>query len=283
MTCRELFEWEETITIIREMQPEAVIFGGMPGADIRWVGNEGGIAGDQCWHTFGAGLGEDAGVEALNQGMRAGEVWFPAECDVSIRPGWFFHRRENSLVRDPQNLLDLYFKSVGRGASLLLNLPPDRRGRIHHRDVESLLGFRQALERIFAVDLAKCARASASQYRGTGADYAPGRALDGRATTYWSTEDDVMQAELVLDFDWPVTFNLVSLREHLPLGQRIDAFAIDAWVGGGWKQLHRGEAIGNRRLVRLERVTTERVRLRILRAAACPAIQELSLFCTEML
>lgn len=279
--ARMYYEWEETIALIRELQPEAVIFGGMPGADIRWVGNENGIAGDPCWHTFGAGLGEDAGIAALNQGLRTGEVWFPAECDVSIRPGWFFHRRESSRVRDPRNLLDLYFQSVGRGANLLLNLPPDRRGRIHPRDVEALAGFRQARERMFAADLARGARASASHTRGSTGNYSAGRVLDGQAGTYWSTEDETRQAELVLNFDWPVKINLASLREHLPLGQRVDEFALDAWLGDDWKQLYRGEAIGSRRLVQFDPVTTERFRLRILRASACPAVQELSLYFTE--
>ncbi|MBE0696318.1 MAG: alpha-L-fucosidase, partial [Anaerolineaceae bacterium] len=172
--ARIYYEWEDTITMIRELQPEAVIFGGMPGADVRWVGNEGGIAGDPCWHTFNAGMGEDAGIEVLNQGVRSGTVWFPAECDVSIRPGWFFHRSENQQVRDPNNLLDLYFKSVGRGASLLLNLPPDRRGQIHSRDVKSLNGLQQNLQRIFSVDLAKSARASSSNTRENCIDFAPG-------------------------------------------------------------------------------------------------------------
>jgi alpha-L-fucosidase len=275
------YEWEETFGLIRELQPEAVIFGGMPGADIRWVGNEGGIAGDPCWHTYDAERGEDAGIEQLNQGLRFGNAWFPAECDVSIRPGWFFHQRENRLVRDPRNLLDLYFQSVGRGASLLLNLPPDRRGRIHKQDVASLLGLRDLLERMYAADLAKSARVSASNTRGGLFEYAPGRTVDGQTATYWATDDAVIQAELFLAFDWPVKINLASLREHLPMGQRVDAYALDAWIGGEWQELQRGTAIGNRRLVQFQTVTTERVRLRILQAVACPAIQEISLYFVE--
>lgn len=279
--ARTYYEWDETIALIRDLQPEAVIFGGMPGADIRWVGNEAGIAGDPCWHTFGAGLGEEAGIEVLNQGMRGGDVWFPAECDVSIRPGWFFHRRESKLVRSPRNLLDLYYQSVGRGANLLLNLPPDRRGRIHDNDVHSLIEFRKARERIFSADVAKSARASASETRGNSDEFAPGRVLDGREESYWSTENGTLQADLVLDFDWPITINLASLREYLPLGQRVDEFSLDAWLGGQWRLVYRGNAIGSRRLVRFDPVRTERFRLRILHAAACPAIQEMRLFYYE--
>ncbi len=275
--ARIYYEWEETFALIRDLQPEAVIFGGMPGADVRWVGNENGIAGDPCWHTFDAEKGEDAGIKTLNHGVRGGTAWFPAECDVSIRPGWFYHSNETRLVRDPNNLLDLYYQSVGRGANLLLNLPPNLRGRITETDRRSLEVFRSRLDEVFAKDLAKGAWASASNTRGNHPDFAPGRVLDGLHTTYWATDDAVRQADLELKFPWPVTFNVVSLREFLPLGQRVDEFAVDAWVSEGWKELYRGEAIGNRRLLRLREITTDRIRLRILRAAACPAIQEVCL------
>lgn len=281
INARTYYQWEDIFGIVRDLQPDAVIFGGEPGADIRWVGNEGGIAGDPCWHTFYSGKGEDAGVEILNLGVKGGEVWYPAECDVSIRPGWFYHQRENKIIRDPHNLLDLYFRSVGRGASLLLNLPPNRRGRIPNRDVESLEGFRRLREQYFAVDLAKKARASASNSRPGSQNFQPGCVLDGSPETAWCTEDGVLQAELVLDFAEPVAVNLASLREYLPLGQRVYDFTIDAWQGGHWITLASAQAIGNRRLVRFADVRTDRVRLSITSAGASPAIQEFSLHYVE--
>lgn len=275
------YQWDEIFGIVRQFQPEAVIFGSEAGADIRWVGNEGGIAGDPCWHTFPGGRGEDAGIELLNRGVKGGEVWFPAECDVSIRPGWFYHRRESTIARDPRNLLDLYYQSVGRGANLLLNIPPDRRGRIPARDAQSLKGFRKLRESLFANDLAKKARASASSTRPGSAQFLPGSALDGSSETAWCAEEGVRQAELALTFDEPVTANRVSLREYLPLGQRVDTFTIDVWRDDRWVTLAQATAIGNRRLARFEDTRIERMRLNITSAMAAPVIAEFSVYFEE--
>lgn len=275
------YRWDEIFGIVRELQPQAVIFGGEPGSDIRWVGNEDGIAGDPCWHTFEAGKGEDAGRETLNRGVQDGQVWFPAECDVSIRPGWFYHARENRAVRSPGNLLDLYFQSVGRGANLLLNLPPNRDGQISVPDVNSIYGFRQIRERIFANDLAHTARASASSARPGNGNYQARCVIDNRPDTCWCAEDGAAAPELILDFPKLTRVNLALLREHLPLGQRVETFALDAWQAGKWIELTRAISIGSKRLVRFPAVNTQRIRLRILSSKGCPAIQEMGLFCFE--
>jgi len=274
--ARTYYEWDEILAMIRELQPQACIFGGWPGADVRWTGNEQGIAGDPCWHTFAAGQGEEAGQEILNRGMRDGTVWFPAECDVSIRPGWFYHASEDKQVRTPENLLGLYHQSVGRGANLLLNLPPDRRGRIHEADCRSLEGFRRLREDLFARNLASQEQAAASS--AFAPEFDAGRVLDGSAATYWTSAEGDGAPELVLDFDRPVTINLVSLREYLPLGQRVEAFALDTWQSGGWQERYRGTAIGSRRLVGLPGVKAGRLRLRITRAPAGPAIQAFDVY-----
>ena len=149
------YQWPATWELIRRLQPEAVIFSDA-GPDIRWVGNEKGIAGDPCWATFdpkgthgGPGMPGDTKSDEAATGHRYGSRWMPAECDVSIRPGWFWHERENSLVKTPDELLDLYFKSVGRGAHLLLNVPPDRRGLLHENDLASLTAFGQRMRGMF--------------------------------------------------------------------------------------------------------------------------------------
>jgi alpha-L-fucosidase len=250
------------------------------GPDIRWVGNEEGIAGDPCWHAMDSAMfvPGDADTKVLNSGERAGARWLPAECDVSIRPGWFYHAAEDEKVRSPENLLDLYFKSVGRGGNFLLNLPPDTRGQIHEQDVRSLLGFRDRLTEVFGDDLAKRGRGAAGARRGDSARFGPGNLIDGNRATCWSTDDGVTKAEAVLEFQTPVSFNIVGLREFLPLGQRVDEFAIDIDRNGQWHEYARGTAIGNRRLVQGATCTTSRVRLRILSGPVCPAISELSLF-----
>lgn len=248
---RTYYDWETTWQIVRELQPDAMMFSDA-GPDIRWVGNEEGIAGDPCWATLNTeGLAPGHAEPALlNSGERTGSAWLPAECDVSIRPGWFYHAHEDDKVRSPQNLADLYFKSVGRGASLHLNLPPDRRGRIHENDVESLKAFRAHLDATFEND--RTAHATRSQ------------------------SDDLREVTLALPERR--AFNVVRLRENLPMGQRIGSLAVDAWGQEGWHEIGRVTSIGACRLLRLPQITTERVRIRILEAAATPDLSEIALF-----
>jgi alpha-L-fucosidase len=151
------YDWPNTWKIVRAMMPGAVMFSDA-GPDIRWVGNERGFAGDPCWTTLDMTRPmryPGGSSEGLNSGERPGTAWLPAECDVSIRPGWFYHAAEDAKVKTPAQLLDIYYKSVGRGACLNLNLPPDRRGRINERDVESLKSFRRILDATFATNLAR--------------------------------------------------------------------------------------------------------------------------------
>jgi len=272
----DYYGWDQTYALVRKLQPEAVMFSG---PDVRWVGNESGIAGDPCWSTINRdqpGTPESS-REQRNRGDRPGTHWYPAECDVSIRPGWFYHAAEDNRVRTSENIFDLYFKSVGRGASLLLNLPPDRRGRIHENDAASLRGFRKILDATFSNNLAARAKATASNVRGSDATFSADRVLDGDRQTFWCTDDSQLSPELVLDLGKPLTFNIVSLREHLPLGHRVDSWAIDRWTDGRWEEFAAAQAIGNRRLWRGPEITAERVRLRITGARACPAISEVAL------
>lgn len=273
------YDWPNTWQFVRELQPGACIFGD-GGPDIRWVGNERGQAGETCWATlkrddFAPGAADQM---RLTHGDRPGTHWIPAECDVSIRPGWFYHAKEDAKAKTPEQLMDLYFASVGRGASFLLNLPPDRRGRIPDVDMKSLAEFRHRLEATFARDLARGAKATASNIRGGERQFAAQNICDCLPDTYWTTDDAVTNAVVVLDFGKPVTFNVVRMRESLPLGQRVDAFALDQWKDGGWVEFANGTSIGSCRLVRVPPLTTERIRLRITKAVACPAIAEVAIF-----
>jgi len=203
--------------------------------------------------------------------------WTPAEADVSIRPGWYYHPNQNVRVRSPQNLINLYFQSVGRGASLNLGLPPDTRGRLHDNDVASLKRFGEWQRETFGTDLTKGAKATASNTRGGDKRFSPENAIDGNRDTYWCTDDTELTPEFVLDLAKEVGFNVVSLREYLSLGQRVDDWALDMWEDGQWVGFAKGTGIGSRRLVRGVPVTTGRVRLRITKAAACPAVNEFGL------
>jgi len=275
------YDWPATIALIRERAPEAMIFSDA-GPDCRWVGNEEGLAGDPCWATLDLDRPDrfpGGSNEGLNSGVRSGNAWLPAECDVSIRPGWFHHPSEDVRVKSPAQLVGIYHASVGRGACLNLNLPPDRSGRLHANDLSALRGFRRFLDETFATDFAQGASAEASHTRGPAdGPFAGVRAVDGDPETYWCTDDGVTCAELVRHLPSEPRFNVVSLREYLPLGQRIEAFAVDIWTDGAWVEYASGTSIGNRRLLRGAAVTAAKVRLRILAAAACPAVREFALF-----
>ena len=276
---RTYYDWPTTWGLVRSLQPQACMFSDA-GPDIRWVGNESGQAGETCWATLdpsGSAPGH-ADAARLNRGDHPGTQWLPAECDVSIRPGWFYHASEDGKVKTPQQLLDLYFASVGRGATLLLNIPPDPRGQLHPTDVASLQEFRALREAIFARDLARDARVSASNFRGSDPRFSPQNVKDGRPDSYWATDDGAANPELILEFPSPVTFKVMRLREYLPLGQRIEAFAVDSWQEDKWLELSSGTSVGHCRLIRTHPVTSRKVRLRILQSAACPAISEFGLF-----
>lgn len=276
---RTYYDWDHTWSIVRQLQPEACMFSD-GGPDVRWCGNESGYAGETCWATLNrAGiLPGVVDTDVINRGQRPGTHWLPAEVDVSIRPGWFYHLIEDAKVKPPQHLVKIYYESVGRGCNLILNLPPDRRGQIHPNDVQALRQWHKILEATFATDLARGAQASASNLRGNDQQFAPATVVDGKRDTYWATDDSVKTAELVLELGKPVQFNVVRVREYLPLGQRVESIALDSWVDGAWKEFATATSIGNQRLVRTKPITTSKVRLRVTKASVCPAISEVGLF-----
>ena len=267
------YNWPSIIALVHQYQPMACTFDPL-GADIRWVGNEDGIAGDPCWPT----MPNHPYVQSEgNSGVRGGALWWPAETNTSIRPGWFYHADEDSKVRSPENLVGYFDTSVARGTNMNLNLPPDRRGRIPDQDVKILKSFGDAIRASFATDLAQGSVASASHVRGKG--YEAAKVLDGQRDTYWSAPDGVTTPSLTLDLPPGRRFDLIRIREYLPLGVRVTRFAVDAEVNGKWQQLAEHECISAQRIIRLPQpVTARRVRLRIVDAPVCPAISEVSLF-----
>ena len=282
------YDWPTTFKMIRRLQPEAVIFcPAGEGGDLRWVGNEKGTAGEPCWATYGTSSPnlQDEHASAggsqneLMTGLLNGPQWMPAECDVSIRPGWFWHEKENSQVKTPEQLIDRYFESVGRGASLLLNVPPNRSGLLHDTDVQSLLEFRKRLDRIFAVDIARSATCKATNVRGLSSRFNEHNLTDHDHATYWATDDSVRTADIVIDLEKAQNVSILRLREAIALGQRIRAFDLDAWQDNDWKQIATGTSIGACRLIRLPHpVLTSKLRLRIAESDASIALSELSLF-----
>lgn len=277
------YGWPQTWEMVRKLQPEAVIFSDV-GPDIRWVGNERGFANETCWATYdpvgekgGEATPGDVNARQSGTGTRGGKRWLPAECDVSIRPGWFWHEKENLRVKTPTQLMDLYYKSVGRGASFLLNVPPDRRGLLHENDVASLKGFGEKLRGTFAVNLAAKARVKATD--GRGGQWRAENLLDGRRETFWAAKEGVKTAEVVVEMKGEVEFDVVRVREEIRLGQRVGQFGVDAWKDGGWSEVGTGTSIGSCRLLKLGApARTGKVRLRVIEAAASPALAEFGLY-----
>ena len=245
------YDWAATWQLERELQPNACRMSDI-GPDIRWVGNEKGIAGDPCWATFtprgthgGDAVPGDVVESESNSGTRNGKYWIPAECDVSIRPGWFWHQAENSRVKTPKELFELYLVSVGRGASLLLNIPPDRRGLLHESDTASLREFGKNQRNTFGEDLASGGR----------------------------------REGLLLTLPEPRTFDLVRLREDISQGQNIGAFTVEYAKGGTWSKFEFGTGIGQSRIMRSAApVTTDRLRLQVADKSAPVALSEFRVF-----
>ncbi|MCG2613340.1 alpha-L-fucosidase [Terrimonas sp. NA20] len=280
------YGWDSTFRITRAMQPSAVIFGDI-GPDVRWVGNEEGFAGETSWSTYTPEAREE-GKEPANgfskywlatEGTRNGKYWMPAECDVPLRPGWFYHASQDEQVKSPAVLLDLYYKSVGRNAALDLGLSPDKRGILHENDVKVLQQFGALLKETFAVNLAATAKFSASNMRGNSKAFGPSLLVDNDRYSYWATDDSVTTAELIIDLPDTAQFNVIRLRENIKLGQRITSFAIDQSVQGQWKEIAGGTTIGGNRLLRLSQpVRPEKLRLRITGAMASITLSDLGLF-----
>lgn len=279
------YDWPNTWSIVRELQPGAVLFSDV-GPDIRWVGNEQGFAGDPCWATYTPQPRDPGGVAAPGltryqdgvNGHADGAQWLPAEVDVSIRPGWFYHAKEDKKVHTPENLMQIYYESVGRGASFLLNIPPDPRGLIHEADVAALRGFRALRDATFANNVARTARAQASAVRGPDPRFAAANVLDDDRTTYWATDDGVTTGHLEITLAAPALLNHVVLQEYIELGQRIQAFTIEARVDGTWKIVAQGTSIGWKRILRFDPVTADAVRIRIDAAKACPTLSTVGIY-----
>ncbi len=255
---RQEYDWPRTWAKVRALQPQAVMFSDA-GPDVRWIGNERGVAGTTNWSTVDPAIVTRPGVDgpdimrSLQDGDREGTVWRPGETDVSIRPGWFHHPAEDRRVRTPENLVDLYFSSVGRNSKLLLNVPPDRRGLLADADVAALQGMRTRLDALFARDLAVGARASMR--------------ITGPRT-----------AEIIYVLAAPATVAIVDLREPIERGQRIALHRLEVDAGGVWREVTRGTTIGHSRLNRIDPVRAARLRLVIEDWVETPELVRLRAF-----
>lgn len=278
---RTYYDWPTTIEMVRKMEPRVLFFSDA-GPSIRWVGNERGVAGETNWNTISNDTlyAGQAGITVLlNTGHPDGKQWIPAEVDVSIRPGWFYHASEDSLVKTPEKLFEIYLTSVGRGSNLLLNIPPDRRGLVHENDVAALQGWKQMIDDAFATNLALNAEASASNVRGEADAYAAANLTDGKADTYWATDDEVITGSVEIALSGKARVSFITLKEYIRLGQRVKAFTVEAKVAGAWQTVAEGSTIGYKRILKLDTpVEAEAIRINITDSRACPVLSEVEVY-----
>ena len=270
---KQVYDWESYYALIRKLQPGAVISG--MGPDVRWVGTESGYGRETEWSVLPANAGLQDSIAAASQqkpetagfiprdltaadlgsrkmiAMARELIWYPAETDVSIRPGWFYHGAEDNLVKSPEKLLDIYFNSVGKNSVLLLNVPPDKRGLIHEKDAMSLAGLKDLLEATFRNNLLDGGKGSTVS--DSGYSYRLGK---------------------------PVAFNVAMLREDISAGQRVERFRIDSWTGKNWTSVARGTTIGSCRIFRFPEVTSSRIRLVVEQARGRAQIASFGIYKT---
>ena len=272
------YQWPAVHALVRKLQPDAVIFGDA-GPDVRWVGNEKGFAYPTTWSNLMrdsvyAGMPEYS--KQYSAGQEDGSHWVPAEVDVSIRPGWYYHPEQDDKVKSLQKLMDIYYESIGRNGSLLLNFPVDDRGLVHENDVRQLNKMAKQIRLDFAEELVKGSPVSATNVRGKGFEAA--LAVDGNPDTYWATEDEIAASSLTIELSEPTTFNRFLIQEYIPLGQRVKSFSVEVKTSSGWKQIDRQTTIGYKRILRFADVTGTAIRLNILDAKACPAISNIEVY-----
>lgn len=279
---RTYYDWPGTWQMIRELEPAAILFSDA-GPDIRWCGNERGYVGETNWNTIDADTlypGMHGITGLLNTGTEGGSHWMPAEVDVSIRPGWFYHAAEDSLVKSPEALFDIYLSSVGRGSNLLLNIPPDRTGQLHPTDVKHLRDWKRLIDKRFADNLAPKAKVLASSSRGSGKSdrYMAAHLIDGNPDTYWATDDHVIASYIELAWEHPQSIQYVILQEYLPLGQRIRSFSIEVMIDGSWTAIAEGTTIGYKRILQIDPVETSRMRVHFHDSRACPVMAAVEVY-----
>ena len=289
---KQVYDFNRWYAHIRKLQPSATI--AIMGPDVRWVGTETGYGRETEWSVLPADNLDQVGISANSQkeisikpsgflkgqdiGGRAsikdakGLVWYPAETDVSIRPGWFYHPAEDSKVKSPEKLLDIYYHSVGKNGVLLLNIPPDTEGLISESDINSLQGWTKLREETFKVNLAK--GAVITSVNGLNTSYL----LDGQYKTNWTTKGKDSTAVIELAWKTERTFDVLSLQENITVGQRVERFALEYWDGAKWKNATQGTTIGYKRLIKFVPVKAKKVRIIIAASRLNPTISEFGLF-----
>ncbi|WP_058301066.1 alpha-L-fucosidase [Gorillibacterium timonense] len=297
---RQVYDWDAYYHVIRSHQPGAVI--SVCGPDVRWCGNEAGHTRKVEWSVVPASLKDNEKIQAHSQQVddssfakRIGSdeedlgsrrtlsatdrvVWYPAEVNTSIRPGWFYHEHEDQQVKSVPHLVDLYERTVGGNSTFLLNLPPDRRGLIHENDAETMRSLGKTLKQMYGRNLALGAKATASACKSD--EHEGSRATDGDPGTYWRTEENVEEATLEIELGTIQTFDRIVLQEAIIQGQRIEKFHMERLHQGQWQVFYEGEIVGYKKICRFDPIETDRIRICVTQSRWYPTLQAVQVYCT---
>ena len=271
------YTFDEWFKYIKEAEGDIAIFSAQP-TSVRWIGNERGIAGDPVWHKVKkAKITDDVRNDYLNHGDPDGDMYSVGEADVSIRSGWFYH--DNQQPKSIKDLMDIYFKSVGRGTPLLLNIPPNKEGKFADADVARLKEFRATLDQMYATDFAKGATVTASSTRKNHL-YQASHLTDGKDDTSWALANDAKTGEFTVDLGQKRRFDVVELKEDIAKGQRISGFKVEVELNGRWVPYGEGSTVGYRRLIQGQPVEAQKIRVTITGAQATPILTNFSVYKT---
>ena len=279
------YGWPDTYRMIKEIQPDALIWNDRASrGDLRWVGTEAGKVGETNWSLLSS-YGEVT-HDMLAHGVETGDRWIPGETNTSIRPGWFYHAKQDDKVKSLSKLMETYYKSVGRNSTLLLNFPVMPSGRIHPTD--SLHGtlFAEMISQTFKHNLAEDAKVTASNIRGGDETYSAKNMLDNNKDTYWATDDDVINSSIVIEFPEETSFDRFLVEEYIPLGQRVKKFSLEAFKDNEWVTLtdmlsEEGDGlttIGHRRIICFPEIMATKLRFTIDDSKACPVISKIGVY-----
>ena len=285
-TKPQAYDLNGFISIVRTLQPNCVVWMDSKwqktytGAatdfplDAMWVGNEGGYIDDPAWNTI------DWTKTTTNQGRIAGGQYFCVnEADVSIRPGWFYHPSEDGGVKGLLELSNIYYKTVGMGIPLLLNVPPNRAGVFHANDSIALMKFKDEITRTFSTNLITPSM-TVTASTPLGPAYAGSKAIDADNATYWTTSGGTKTGNIVIDFGKTMDINVVKLQEYMPLGQRISGFTVELYVNTAWVTFGSGQTIGHQRIVKGTTKSASKLRLTITGSLAVPLISNIEAYCS---
>ncbi|MEP7268818.1 MAG: alpha-L-fucosidase [Saprospiraceae bacterium] len=289
---RQVYDWKGYYALVRSLQPKATI--AIMGPDVRWVGTESGYGRETEWSpipiydtsSLNGNFGEDnilrpkieesnEEVATINQLINAKAIkWYPSEVDVSIRPGWFYHASQDNEVKSPDKLLDIYFNSVGKNSSLLLNVPPDKNGLIPEKDVTILKVFYNSIRQIFGQNLVEKATVTSSEFN---IQHRAASTVDHNFKTYW-TPDNRSAPYLTFEWESPVWFNVMRLSEEIEFGQRVSSFQLEIFENDAWITKLSGTTIGYKRLLRFPYIKTQKARLIFSDSRGNPFISEVGFY-----